>query len=65
MSNWEDLLWWSMLAAAVGGGILSTVAYYFQRENPTRRKAGERMYMASYILMSISMVLFAVRGFLT
>ena len=54
-----------MLATAIGGGVLSMVAYYFPRENPARRKTGERMYIASYVLMSISMVLFAVRGFLT
>jgi hypothetical protein len=65
MPNWENVLWWSMLTTAIGGGVLSMVAYYFPRENPARRKTGERMYIASYVLMSISMVLFAVRGFLT
>lgn len=60
--DWDQLLWWLMVIAAVGGGVLSVAAYWFQRASPESRKTGDRMYIVSYVLMSISVLLFAARG---
>ncbi|MDH3670502.1 MAG: hypothetical protein OES46_04990 [Gammaproteobacteria bacterium] len=64
MIDWGQLLWWPMVIAAVAGGILSIAAYWFQQANPERRKTADRVYMASYVLMSISVLLFVTRGIL-
>ena len=54
----SSLLWYLTVATAVAGGALSLLA-------PRRgARAGERLYLLSYVLMSLSIALFAVGGLL-
>jgi hypothetical protein len=61
------MLWWGMLSTGVAAALLSIVASALDREGvpwPGRRGRFV-MHVASYALMSASMLLFAMRGLLT
>jgi hypothetical protein len=65
--GWQDLLSYSAVTLAVVGGILSVTAYFIRRKKgdsePNTRKA-YLLFLASYILMSVSVFLIAFRGLL-
>jgi hypothetical protein len=64
--EWEPVLWWVMLATAVSAAGLSIVTAMLDRQKadePTRRRRF-CMHLASYCLLSISILVFVLRGLL-
>jgi hypothetical protein len=60
-------LWAITVATAVAGGLLAVWGSSLQRRRAATerdRGAGFRVMLASYALMTLSMLLFAARGFL-
>jgi hypothetical protein len=62
-----DMLWWSMLSTGVAAALLGIVASVLDREGALwpGRRGRFAMHVASYALMSTSILLFAMRGLLT
>ena len=61
----DTWLWAATVATAVAGGILSVIGSARQRMDSAEgreRGRGYRMVMMSYVLMTTSVVIFAVRG---
>jgi hypothetical protein len=66
MADWDHVLWWVMLSTGVAAAALSITAAYHDRrgsDRPTRR-GRFILHLLSYILMSISILAFASRGFI-
>lgn len=59
----ESLLWYLTVAAAVAGGGVSLAATRARALDGPRPPRANRLYLLSYILMSVSMALFAIGGF--
>ena len=60
-------LWTIMVVTALVGGLLSVLATALQRAQAAAGEhdgAGYRLMLASYAFMTVSMLAFAVRGFL-
>lgn len=67
MSDWLQFLWTLAVASAVGGGVVSLIAFYVGRkgpENEATKKRSHVLYLLSYVLMSISIFFIAFRGLL-
>ncbi len=67
MSDWLHFLWTLAVASAVGGGVVSLIAFYVGRkdpENEATKKRSHVLYLLSYVLMSISIFFIAFRGLL-
>ena len=67
MSDWLHFLWTLAVASAVGGGVVSLIAFYISRKGPEDEAAKKRshvLYLLSYVLMSISIFFIAFRGLL-
>ncbi len=67
MSDWLQLLWTLAVASAVGGGVVSLIAFYVGRKRPqdeATKKRSHVLYLLSYALMSISIFFIAFRGLL-
>ncbi len=67
MSAWLNLFWTLAVASAVGGGVVSLIAYYVGRKRPqdeATKKRSHVLYLLSYVLMSISIFFIAFRGLL-
>ncbi len=65
MSDWLQFLWTLAVASAVGGGVVSLIAFYVGRKGSGDEAAQKRshvMYLLSYVLMSISVFFIAFRG---
>ncbi len=65
MSDWLHFLWTLAVASAVGGGVVSLIAYYVGRMGPedeATKKRSHILYLLSYVLMSISIFFIAFRG---
>ncbi len=62
----DDILWWLMVSAAVAAATLSVaVSVLDRRARPTPgRRARFLIHMASYALMTGSMLIFVLRGLL-
>lgn len=58
-------LWVLTVATAVAGGVLSVLASRMQRNAAANEERGSRAWrlmMGSYVLMSVSILFFVVRG---
>lgn len=55
-----SVLWYLIVATALAGGALSLAAYHARSRGPAG--GSNRLYLVSYILMSVSIALFAVAG---
>jgi len=67
VSDWLQFLWTLAVASAVGGGIVSLIAFNVSRKRPQDEAAKKRshvLYLLSYVLMSISIFFIAFRGLL-
>lgn len=64
MVGLESLLWYLMVATALAGGGLSLSAYRARALGANRARSANRLYLLSYILMSISMAWFDVGSLL-
>lgn len=64
MADWDNALWWLMVGTGVAAAALSIAASWFDRRGGTRPTRRERflMHMASYVLLSVSILVFAARG---
>jgi hypothetical protein len=62
----DAVLWWAMVGTAAAAAGLSITASFLDRrkEAGPGRNARFWLHMASYILMSISILIFALRGIL-
>lgn len=60
----EFLLWYLIMGTAVAGGGLSLAAFRARETGPAGNRTAGRLYMLSYILMSVSMALLALRALL-
>lgn len=60
----RPLLWSLTVATALAGGGLSLAAYRMRTAPAGAPGRSNRLYLASYILMSLSIALFTVAGFL-
>jgi hypothetical protein len=62
----EEVLWWSMIGTAIAAAGISLAAMVLDRRAAPMpgRKARFWLHIASYILMSISILIFALRGIL-
>lgn len=70
MPDWSYTLWILAVVMAIAGGITSVSAAVMRQRRPDGSHAGksrlrrsERTYMASYILMSLSIVLLVASTF--
>lgn len=63
----DQYLWGASVLTAIAGGILSVCGTLLQgRAGPKQsRSIGHHVVLASYALFSISVLLFAIRGFMT
>lgn len=64
MNGLQPLLWYLVVATALAGGGLSLMAYRARRRDGARARSANRLYLLSYILMSVSIALFAIGGLL-
>ena len=64
MANWDGALWWLMVATGVAAAALSIAASWFDWRSVRRPTPRGRflMHMASYVFLSVSVLLFVVRG---
>jgi hypothetical protein len=62
----DEVLWWSMVGTAFAAAGISLAATVLDRRAASRpgRNARFWLHIASYILMSISILIFALRGIL-
>jgi hypothetical protein len=62
----DSTLWWLMVATAVASATLSITASWCDRRALARPSRRQRflMHMASYVLLSISVLAFVARGLL-
>lgn len=61
----DNLLWWLMIGTAVVAAALSFAAAVLDRRPAVDRKVGFLVHMSSYIVLTISVLIFVLRGFLT
>lgn len=64
--DWSSIAWLSTVATAVAGGAVSLAAYRIASKGAGDERARRRahaLYVASYALMSVSVLLVALRGF--
>lgn len=59
----DDQLWWLMLVTGVIAAGVSIYASMVGRLKPERRTFS--LHVISYIFLSVSMLLFAIRGFIS
>jgi hypothetical protein len=62
----DDTLWWMMVSTGVAAAGLSIIAAFCDRRGsdwPSRR-ARFILHLISYVLMSVSVLMFAARGLL-
>lgn len=59
----DDQLWWLMLVTGVIAAGVSISASVMARLNPERRTFS--LHVISYIFLSVSMLLFALRGLMS
>ena len=65
--KWDTLLWWMMLSTGVIAAVLSIATNMLDRRKsawPTRRQRFS-MHVVSYGFLTISILLFVVRGLLS
>ena len=65
LSAWQGELWYAAVAAAIAGGVASLAAFTMRtrrRDDPDTADKTRILYLASYVLMSISIFLIAFRG---
>lgn len=60
----HSILWYLTVATALAGGGLSLAAYRARAAGPNGARSSNRLYLLSYILMSVSIGLFAAGGLL-
>ena len=65
--NWEGLLWWTMLSTGMIAAVLSITANVLDRQKAARPTTQQRflMHIVSYGFLTISILVFVVRGLLT
>jgi hypothetical protein len=63
----DEVLWWSMVGTAVAAAGISIAGTVLDRRAAERPGRNTRfwMHIAGYILMSISILIFALRGILS
>lgn len=66
MSDWDGGLWWVMIATGVAAAGLSITASYHDRRGSGRPSRRMRfvLHMISYVLLSVSVLAFVLRGLL-
>jgi hypothetical protein len=71
VTDWQNFLWWAAVVMAVAGGVVSTTAYVIGRRDRGGKNGDKKLknkthvlYLVSYIFMSISIFLIALRGLL-
>jgi len=66
VGDMDGALWWLMVATGVAAAALSIAAGWFDRRGGSRPTSRQRflMHMASYALLSVSILVFAARGLL-
>jgi small neutral amino acid transporter SnatA (MarC family) len=64
MRDLFSLLWYALVGTAVLGAVLSIAAYMVRSQGPGAARVADRLYLLSYVLMSVSIAIFAVRGLL-
>ncbi len=66
VAEWDTVLWWVMLAAGVSAAALSIVTTMLDRRKGDERTRRRRLHMhiASYCLLSVSILAFVLRGLL-
>ncbi len=65
VGDWQNVLWYAAVAAAVAGGVASISAFGLKMrrgEAPATADKVRVLYLASYVLMSVSVFLIAFRG---
>lgn len=62
----DDMLWWIMIIAAIAAAGLSVITTMLDRRGirPFSRQARFLMHIASYVLMTVSIAIFVLRGLL-
>ena len=66
-AEWEKVLWWTMLSTGIAAATLGIAANALDHRNenwPARRQRFW-LHMASYAFLSVSVLVFALRGLLT
>lgn len=58
----QSLLWYLLVASALAAAGLSLAAYRTRSRGGAGARSANRLYLLSYILMSVSMALFALGG---
>jgi hypothetical protein len=60
----DDVLWWMMVGTAIVAAALSFVAAFLDRRATADRKVRFSVHMLSYIVLTISVLIFVLRGLL-
>jgi hypothetical protein len=65
--EWESTLWWAMLSTGIAAAGISIAANALDRRKNNRPSEQQRfwLHIASYGLLSISILAFALRGLST
>lgn len=65
LSAWQNVLWYAAVIAAIAGGVFSVAGFTMRarrRGDPDTAQKSHILYLASYVLMSVSIFLIAFRG---
>jgi hypothetical protein len=66
MEEWDNTLWWIMLATGVGAALVSVGAGVLDRQAlPPTPRARVLIHLISYGLVTVSILSFVARGFLS
>ena len=61
----DNVLWWLMVWTAIVAAGLSFAAIFLDRRPTVDRRLGFAFHMLSYVVLTISVLIFALRGFLS